>query len=76
MTDNAQVTANTYYTTVTITADLDSISFDFADSKDATVINVGARFSKWIFASSPPITFFEQETIIVERMHAAGYYYN
>ena len=76
MTDNTQVTANTYYTTVTITADLDSISFDFADSKDATVINVGARFSKWVFASSPPMTLFMQETIVVKRMHAAGYYYN
>jgi prepilin-type N-terminal cleavage/methylation domain-containing protein len=76
MTDNSQVTANTYYTTITITANLDSISFDFADSKDATVINVGARFSKWIFAAQPPLTIFTQETIVVKRMHAAGYYYN
>jgi prepilin-type N-terminal cleavage/methylation domain-containing protein len=76
MTNNSAVTANTYYTTVTLTANLDSISFDYADSKDATVINVGARFSKWVFAAQPPLTVFTQETIVVKRMHSAGYYYN
>jgi len=76
LTDNAAVQANTYYRTLTISANLESLSFGLKDSKKGTVVVVNAKFSKKPFGNKPPVTYSVSESIVVKHMHSAGYYYN
>jgi hypothetical protein len=76
LTDNTAVNANTYYRTLTISANADNLMFAFVDSLDGTSISVGARFSKWVYANQPPVTVYMREDVVVKRMHSGGYYYN
>lgn len=76
ITDSAEVEANTHYKTMTISANCESLMFSFIDSKKGDAISVGARFSKRAWNNRPPITVYMKETIMVKRMHSAGYYGN
>ena len=76
LTNSTQVQANTYYKTITLSANVDSLMFAFVDSKEGTAIAVGARFKKWIYKNKPPVIVFMRENIVVKRMHSAGFYYN
>ncbi len=75
-TDKAEVTANTTYKTLTISANVESIMFSFLDSKKGNVVVVGARFSKKAWQNRPPVSVYIKESVIVKHMHSAGYYYN
>ncbi|MFP4466022.1 MAG: PilW family protein [Candidatus Goldiibacteriota bacterium] len=74
--DADEVKANTRYQTVTLTANLESIMFNFEDSEDSKTLIVGARFSKKPLANREPVTVFLKKTIAVKHFHSAGYYYN
>jgi prepilin-type N-terminal cleavage/methylation domain-containing protein len=76
LTDNTAVQANTYYVTLTITSNVESLMFTFVDSKKGTAVSAALRLSKKVLDNKPPVTLFLKETVIVKRMHSAGYYYN
>jgi prepilin-type N-terminal cleavage/methylation domain-containing protein len=76
MTSQTQVNLHTHYSTLTISASVDSLMFSYADSPKGTIVNVGARFSRQPMKSKPPIYTFLNDTIVVKHMHSAGYYYN
>ncbi|HRU38377.1 MAG TPA: prepilin-type N-terminal cleavage/methylation domain-containing protein [Candidatus Goldiibacteriota bacterium] len=76
LTDGAAVEANTYYKTLTVTANLESAMFTFVESKKGTAVTAGIRLSKRAWNNRPPVTVFLKETIMIKRMHSAGYYHN
>jgi prepilin-type N-terminal cleavage/methylation domain-containing protein len=74
--DADAVEANTYYKTLTVSANVESLMFSFVDSKKGRAINTAARFSKWAWNNRKPISIFLKETVIIKRMHSAGYFHN
>lgn len=74
--DADAVEANTFYKTLTVSANVESIMFSYVDSKKGRAINTAARFSKWAWANRKPISIFLKETVIIKRMHSAGYFHN
>jgi len=74
--DSSAVEQNTYYKTLTLSANVESLMFTFNDSKKGTVISAAARFSKRFYENRPPAKVLLKETAIIKRMHSAGYYYN
>ncbi|HPD18671.1 MAG TPA: prepilin-type N-terminal cleavage/methylation domain-containing protein [Candidatus Goldiibacteriota bacterium] len=74
--DSEAVQANTYYKTLTISANVESIMFSFVDSKKGKAINTAGRFSKFVWNNKSPVSIFLKETVIVKRMHSAGYFHN
>jgi len=76
MGDADAVEANTFYKTLTVSANVESIMFSFVDSKKGHAVNVASRFSKWAWQDRKPISIFLKETVIIKRMHSAGYFHN
>ncbi|MCX8092841.1 MAG: prepilin-type N-terminal cleavage/methylation domain-containing protein [Candidatus Goldbacteria bacterium] len=74
--DADEVERNTFYKTLTLSANVESIMFSFVDSKKGRAINTAARFSKWAWANKKPVSIFLKETVIIKRMHSAGYFHN
>lgn len=74
--DADQVEANTFYKTITISANVESLMFSFSDSKKGRTINVAARFTKWAWHNKKPVEIFLKESVILKRMHSAGYFHN
>jgi len=76
MGDADEVEANTFYKTLTVSANVESIMFSFVDSKKGRAVNVAGRFSKWAWHDRKPIAVFLKETVVIKRMHSAGYFHN
>lgn len=76
ITDSAAVEANTSYVTSVISNNVESLMFSFVDSRKANTVTIGLRLSKPFWANKPPMRVFLKETVVVRRMHSAGYYHN
>jgi prepilin-type N-terminal cleavage/methylation domain-containing protein len=76
LTNESAVESNTSYKTLTISANVESVVFAFADSNKGTAITAAIRLSKKVWNNKPPVVVFLKENIMVKRMHSAGYYHN
>lgn len=74
--DNAAVEANTYYKTMTLSANVESVIFAFMDSNKGTSVSTAIKLSKRVMNNKPPIVIYLKENVAVKRMHSAGYYHN
>ncbi|MCE5300549.1 MAG: prepilin-type N-terminal cleavage/methylation domain-containing protein [Spirochaetia bacterium] len=76
MTDSTAVSNNTKYTSITITANADSLEFAFIDSPEGTKISTAVRLSKLVMNDRPILTVFLKDIAVVKHMNSAGYYNN
>jgi prepilin-type N-terminal cleavage/methylation domain-containing protein len=74
--DADEVEANTSYITSVISNNVESLMFSYIDSRKANTVTIGLRLSKPFWAGKPPMSIFLKETVVVKRMHSAGYYHN
>lgn len=74
--DSNEVEANTSYLTSVISNNVESLMFSYIDSRKANTVTIGLRLSKPFWNGKPPMRIFLKETVVVKRMHSAGYYHN
>ena len=74
--DGAEVEANTSYVTSVISNNVEALMFSYIDSRKANTVTIGLRLSKPFWNGRPPMRVFLKETVVVKRMHSAGYYHN
>jgi prepilin-type N-terminal cleavage/methylation domain-containing protein len=72
--DLDNVDAHTSLQTVTLTANLDNLSFTFENTTEGDLVIVSLRLRKGAWNNSSFVTTSLRKSILVKRMHSTGYY--
>jgi hypothetical protein len=77
LTSRKNVSDNTRYNCMTISANVDSIMFTFTNSPQNQVVDIAARFSKVAMqANKPPIKILLTKEVVIKHLNSAGFYAN
>jgi len=75
-TSQEDIQAHVSYQYVTLSANLDNISFTMSDSTKGNLVYISARFSKKYLPQKPPATLMLKEAVVIKHPHSSGFYVN
>ncbi|HNZ28506.1 MAG TPA: prepilin-type N-terminal cleavage/methylation domain-containing protein [Candidatus Goldiibacteriota bacterium] len=74
--DPDSIQSHVSYNYVTISSNLDNISFVMGDSTRGSVVHIAARFSKHYYRNRPPAEIMLKEAVVVKHPYSSGFYAN